>query len=106
MFVKGGSGSARPNQVHHFASNKSSKYTSQFESITKKYGLELDDAWNKELMPHQGRHPNAYHDWMLEELQTIDKVADGNRDVFLQMFEDVKITVKENPDMLRKAFWE
>ena len=48
----------------------------------------------------------SYHDWMLEELQTIDKVADGNRDVFLQMFEDVKTTVKDNSDMLRKTFWE
>lgn len=57
-------------------------------------------------MPHQGRHPNAYHDWILEELQNIDEIANGNRDVFLQMFEDVKNIVKENPDMLRKAFWE
>ena len=55
---KGGS-NTKPNQVHHFATNKSSKYTSQFESITKKYGLDLDDSWNKALMPHQGRHPYA-----------------------------------------------
>ena len=45
----------KPNQVHHFATNKSKKYTSQFESITKKYGLELDGDWNKQSMPHQGR---------------------------------------------------
>ncbi|MGE5661899.1 MAG: RHS repeat-associated core domain-containing protein [Ignavibacteriales bacterium] len=97
---------AKPNQLHHFATNKSIKYTSQFEEITKKYGLDLDDAWNKEFMPHQGRHPNAYHDWMLEELQSLDSIAKGNKDVFLKMFEDVKKTVIDNPDMLRKAFWE
>ena len=56
---KGGSDSSRPNQVHNFASNKSSKYTSQFENIAKKYNLDLDEAWNKELMPHQGRHAYA-----------------------------------------------
>mgnify|MGYP000994994098 CR=1 FL=1 len=74
--------------------------------ILHQYGLDLDDEWNKELVPHQGRHPNAYHDWMLEELQSIDKVTNGNRDAFLRMFEDVKKTVRDNPDMLRKAFWE
>jgi hypothetical protein len=107
LFAEGaGSGVTKPNQVHHFASNKSSKYTSQFESITNKYRLDLDDVWNKELMPHQGRHPNAYHNWILEELQSIDNVAKGNKDVFLELFEGVKNTVKENPDMLRKVFWE
>jgi hypothetical protein len=105
--IKGGSQPVtRPNQVHHFASNKSTKYTSQFESITNKYGLDLDDVWNKELMTHQGRHPNAYHDWILEELQSIDKVAKGNSNVFLELFEGIKNTVKENPDMLRKSFWD
>jgi len=57
-------------------------------------------------MPHQGRHPNAYHDWILKELQSIDKVAKGNKEVFLELFEGIKNTVKENPDMLRKSFWD
>ena len=57
-------------------------------------------------MPHQGRHPNAYHDWILEELQSIDKVAKGNSNVFLELFEGIKNTVKENPNMLRKSFWD
>ncbi|WP_209512782.1 AHH domain-containing protein [Sedimentibacter acidaminivorans] len=95
----------KPNQLHHFATNKSTKYTSQFEDIKKKYGLDLDEAWNKELMPHQCRHPNAYHDWMLEQMQSLDSIAKGNKDVFLKMFEDVKKTVIYNPDMLRKKFW-
>ncbi|MGL5084378.1 MAG: RHS repeat-associated core domain-containing protein, partial [Clostridium sp.] len=56
---------AKPNQVHHFATNKSKKYTARFNKISNKYKLDLDDAWNKELMPHQGRHPYAYHDYML-----------------------------------------
>lgn len=34
----------------------------QLEEIANRYGLDLDDAWNKDLLPHQGRHPNAYHE--------------------------------------------
>lgn len=55
---------SKPNQVHHFATNKSKKYTKRFEKIANKYKLDLDDSWNKELMPHQGRHPYAYHDYI------------------------------------------
>lgn len=95
----------KPNQQHHFATNKNSKYTSQFEKIAEKYGLDLNDEWNKDFMPHQGRHPNAYHDWMLAEMQSIDRMANGNKAVFLKLFERVKQTVIENPDMLRKEFW-
>ncbi|WP_082705899.1 AHH domain-containing protein [Aneurinibacillus sp. XH2] len=53
-----GTPKAKPEQVHHYATNKSKKYTPQIEAITKKYGLDLDEAWNKELLPHQGRHPD------------------------------------------------
>ncbi|MEM5640749.1 AHH domain-containing protein [Bacillus toyonensis] len=34
-------------QVHHFATNKSEKYTNQFQKISKKYDLDLDAGWNK-----------------------------------------------------------
>jgi len=34
------------------------------KKVADQYGLDLGDAWNKELMPHQGRHPNAYHDFV------------------------------------------
>jgi hypothetical protein len=52
----------KPSQDHHYMTNKSKTYTKQFEDIVKKYGLDLDESWNKDLLPHQGRHPNAYHD--------------------------------------------
>ena|GEM_PF-1635723 len=92
-------------QVHHFLSNKNSKYTPQFETITKKYKLNLDDDWNKALMPHSGRHPNAYHEYMLDNLKTIDGIANGNVDIFLEEFDVVKQTVINCPQMLRKFFW-
>ncbi|HOF00942.1 MAG TPA: AHH domain-containing protein [Spirochaetota bacterium] len=40
-------GTKGTNQTHHFLTNKSSTFTKQFEGIVKKYGLDLDGAWNK-----------------------------------------------------------
>lgn len=67
--VDKGVGQVKPNQVHHFATNKSKKYTARFEKLANKYKLDLDDAWNKELMPHQARHLYAYHDYILEQVK-------------------------------------
>ena len=75
----------KPNQVHHFATKKSKKYTSQFESIVKKYGLNLDGDWNKELMPHQGRHPYAYHDYVLDNMQKFDRIANRGQNKILKV---------------------
>ena len=101
-----GIGKAKPNQVHHFATNKSKKYTKQFEDITKKYNLELDDAWNKELMPHQGRHLYAYHEYVLREMTKYDNIARGNKEKFLKLYEQLKNKVINNPDMLTKDYWK
>ena len=38
----------KPLQEHHYATNKSKKYTSQFENIANKYGLDLDYPWNND----------------------------------------------------------
>jgi hypothetical protein len=103
---EGTSSTAKPTQTHHFLTNKSSTYTAQIEKITKKYGLDLDGSWNKAAMQHQGRHPNAYHDYMLNEIKRIDSIAKGDTNIFLKLFESVKNEVLKNPDMLTKSFWE
>jgi len=105
-YVKGTSSTAKPTQTHHFLTNKSSTYTAQIEKITKKYGLDLDGSWNKAAMQHQGRHPNAYHDYILNEIKRIDSIAKGDTNIFLKLFESVKNEVLKNPDMLTKSFWE
>ena len=98
--------SEKPSQIHHYATNKNQKYIQQFETILKKYDLKLDGKWNKELLPHQGRHPNAYHEFVLEQMQQIDEIACGNREIFLELFEEnVKSVVRENPEMLYKNYW-
>ena len=96
----------KPNQVHHFASNKSKKYTSQFESIIKKYGLDLDGDWNKQSMPHQGRHPYAYHDYVLDNMQKFDRIANGDKTKFLKLYDQMKQKIINNPEMLYKDYWK
>jgi hypothetical protein len=100
----------RPNQIHHFASNKSSKFTAAFEKIAKKYGLDLDESWNKELLAHQGRHPYAYHEFVLDGMKQADKIAGGlkqNVNKFLDAFDQlVKQPIRDNPDLLRSIGWE
>ncbi|MDE3184495.1 MAG: AHH domain-containing protein, partial [Bacteroidota bacterium] len=95
-----------PNQIHHFATNKNSIFTKQMSAIAKKYGLDLDEAWNKASLPHLGRHPNAYHNFVLEGMQRASMEAGENQNQFLQLFDKyVKQPVFQNPNLLRKSGW-
>lgn len=67
--------------------------------------MDLDGAWNKELMPHHGRHPNAYHDYVPDNMQKFDKIAKGDTDKFLKLFDQMKTNIINNPDMLYKKYW-
>ena len=96
----------KPNQVHHYATNKSKTYTPQLEEIANRYELDLNDAWNKDLLPHQGRHPNAYHEYVLDSMKQFDNIAQGDKDIFLKLFDNLKNNVKSKPDMLYKDYWK
>ena len=95
----------KPDQLHHFATNKNKKYTPELKKITDKYGLDLDGDWNKAMMPHQGRHPYAYHEYVLEEMRAFDAMAQGDVGVFKALYEGLKQEIKNNPEMLYKAYW-
>ena len=76
------------------------------EEIVKKYNLKLDDEWNIEKLPHRGRHPNAYHAWVLEQMRIIDMTPRMNQELFIEQFNlRVKLPVQQNPNMLRKNYW-
>ena len=95
-----------PYQLHHFATTKSSTFTQLFTEIAGKYGLGLDEVWNTELVQHLGRHPDEYHEFVLQGMREADQSAGGDLVRFLQEFETrVKDVVRANPGMLRKAFW-
>ncbi|MCP4524589.1 MAG: hypothetical protein GY833_01555 [Aestuariibacter sp.] len=98
--------SGLPKQLHHYATNKNNTYTPQFERILRRYGLSLDDAWNTELLPHQGRHPNQYHEFVLNGMQRAAQEAGDDASRFLQLFERyVMQPVRNNPELLRKSGW-
>lgn len=96
-----------PIQIHHFATNKSSKYTAKMATIAQKYGLKLDEAWNKAALPHLGRHPNTYHDFVLEGMKRASTEAGGDAKKFLNLFDKyVKKKVINNPNLLNKSGWQ
>ncbi len=94
-------------QTHHVLSNKHrSRWTPLFREITDDYDLSLDGSWNKIEIPHRGRHPNEYHEWVHERIQAIDRIAQGDRDTFLRLFdEEVVQVVQDTPEMLRREYW-
>ena len=105
--------SAIPNQMHHFATNKNKLYTPKYEEILSKYGLGLDDGvnapygeWNKAMMPHKGRHPNEYHEFVLDQMMTASKEAGNSTELFIQKYNEYVVEpVMEHPEMLRKKYW-
>ena len=67
---------------------------------------DLDGEWNKEPLPHGGRHPIEYHNWIPHRLEMIDKMSNGNTDLFLNNFElYIKEPVRANPSILYKDYW-
>lgn len=95
-----------PKQTHHFATNKNKIYTPQIEEIVNKYGLDLNGDWNKSVMKHLGRHPNEYHEFILQTLRQIDFEAAGDKQRFLELFNVyIKQVVLDNPELLRKSGW-
>jgi len=98
---------ARPIQNHHFATPTNKKYTPRMQEIAERQNLSLEGDWNRGQLPHQGRHPDAYHQFVLDSMREADSVAGANQDQFLKLFGDsVREPVLQNPDLLRKAGWE
>ena len=96
---------SKPNQIHHYATNKNKTFSPQFNEIAQKYGLDLDDPWNKDLMPHQGRHPNEYHEYVLDNMKQYDNIAKGDKKVFLTLYDKMKEHILSNPEILYKDYW-
>jgi RHS repeat-associated protein len=95
-----------PLQLHHFATNKNAFYTPQMQRIADRYALALEETWNTMLLPHLGRHPNTYHQWVFQQMQIAAQRAGADTQRFLQLFDELVIQpVIRNPDMLRKFWW-
>ncbi|MCU0916720.1 MAG: AHH domain-containing protein [Planctomycetes bacterium] len=95
-----------PQQMHHFATTINEVYTPRMQEIAGKYGLDLQGAWNKQLLPHLGRHPNEYHEFVLRNMRQAERLAGSSQGAFLESFDVlVKQPVIQNPELLRKAGW-
>ncbi|UCA61684.1 DUF6443 domain-containing protein [Chryseobacterium rhizoplanae] len=96
-----------PTQIHHFATNKNKKFTPEMEEIAGGFDLKLNGSWNKQAMPHLGRHPNAYHEFVLKGMRNARDGAGGSQAKFLELFnQNVKQPVINNPGLLRKSGWK
>lgn len=92
--------------MHQFVTNEKSVFTPPMQSIADRYGLSLDDAWNTAPMSHLGRHPNAYHDFVLRGMQRAASEAGTDAAHFTQLFDQyVRQPVLQNPELLRRSGW-
>lgn len=100
-------GKSKPLQNHHFATDKNKTYTPLFEKIVSKFGLKLNADWNIRSLPHQGRHPNMYHKWVLREMRKIENIPNIDQEAFKIQFEIRIINkVMDNPEILYKQYWK
>jgi hypothetical protein len=94
-------------QIHHFATNKNKQFTPEMEVIAGEFGLKLDESWNKQAMPHLGRHPNEYHNFLLEGMIKAKSGAGNDPQKFLELYNQlVKQPIIKNPELLRKSGWK
>lgn len=57
-------------------------------------------------MEHLGRHPNEYHEFVLEMMKQIDLQSQGDTFLFLDLYDEyVKNYIIHNPELLRKSGW-
>ena len=53
------------------------------QTIIDKLCLDLNGSWNKEALPHLGRHPNDYHKFVMKEMDKAADMAGNNVELFL-----------------------
>ncbi len=96
-------------QNHHIVSPINKRYLPEFTPITDKYALSLKGKWNIEPISvtfHNGRHPYAYHKWILDQLKNIDAESKGDKEIFLKLFQQqIKEPLLKQPEMLGKDYW-
>lgn len=99
-----------PDQGHHMATWYGA-YGSEFQEVLDEYQLNLNvksTTWNVFTIPHQGRHPKEYHDWVMENFRNAAKSAGvGNTQEFLRLFNRwVVDKVTADPTIVRVDYWK
>jgi len=67
----------------------------------------LNGDWNKAALPHLGRHPKVYHEFVLKGMNQAALEAGSSAEMFLMKFDQyAKQPVINNPQLLRKSGWK
>ncbi|MFT0477761.1 AHH domain-containing protein, partial [Pseudomonas antarctica] len=85
----------KPAPVHHICTNKNcvstargGPWTPKFEAIFTRAGLDLDDAINKVAVPgHKGPHPQDYHAYIYDQLQSATVGVPANTSAYKNAIE-------------------
>ena len=102
-----------PDEFHHMATWYG-EWAAQFQQIADKCGLSVRHtarAWSVFEMPHKGPHPWNYHNWVYEQMQDADGVAQSTpEDLRTQTFiaefrQRVVDVVLDDPTVVRAAYW-
>jgi hypothetical protein len=95
---------AKPMEVHHFAPTDHPRFSDEMRAIAANYGLRLDGDWNRERLPHRGRHSLGYHELVLDGMRRADaetREQGGGWIGFLTLFEHhVKAEIRANPSRM------
>lgn len=97
-----------PEQNHHLATHYGA-WGVEFQGIADIYGLSVENGtdWNVLRIPHRGPHPAEYHQWVLDNMQLIHEIAQGDVATFKSLFEQwVTNVVRDDETIVRVAYWK
>jgi hypothetical protein len=83
--------------IHHIASDKSSKFTRKFEKLFKKAGMDLQSPYNRmRLTAHAGPHGSFYNRYILERLNfaVANKSGAAYRTALINELKDIRRELK------------
>lgn len=84
-------------EKHHLLTNKNRNYSPLYEEVVNRYEMDLNDPVNIIEVPgHKGRHPNSYHNFMLDSIRELDSLANGNTELFNEGFEIIREFFSDN----------
>lgn len=98
---------AMPVQLHHVATQYGD-WAEDFNEILGKYGLSVTDTTlNVIAVPHRGPHPKEYHQWVMDNVEIADQVANGDVATFRSLFKQwISDRIEADPTITRLAYWK
>ncbi len=100
-FVGGRAVAKSGSELHHIATHINKRFGPQFAELFEQAGLSVKKSVENivELVGHSGRHTNAYHKWVLDQLRDATKGLSGSEfaKALLKQLEVIKRILKKDP---------